>query len=343
MRACLPLNSGEASEWFNVNQGLRQGCVVFPALFSIFFAAALTVTFERFSMNEAVAQHLIRSVERGGKARDELSKVLWAMLTTTTLTWPRDLKEAVMTIVVEVCAAFGLVVTEKKTFTMRTRSPNMQADVAEVEAVCQRYKQVAAFLYLRRKISSTGDATPEIHSRSGQAWACFYKHSRAVYDNPYIALVTKVRLLKTDVIEVMLYGCVIWTIAHENFGTSWETHRETLLRCLNKYTSSRSAPDYHMLPYHEVLERIGCECIEATMVRRILLHAGHVVRMHDERLPNIVMRGVVVGGKAKADRSARGLQHCSTEHCSKFRIHAAKVAQDVSEWYRIVAEGAKMY
>ncbi|CAN0105448.1 unnamed protein product, partial [Sphacelaria rigidula] len=179
----------------------------------------------------------------------------------------------------------------------------------------------------------------------GQAWTRFYKYSKEVYNNPYIALATKVCLLKTEVIEVMLYGCVTWTIAHDNFGAVREAHRGFLLRCLNKHTSSRSASDYHMLPYHEILERTSCECIEATMMKRTPLHAGRVVRMHNEHLPNIVMRGVMVGGKTRAGQPARRLQHSTTDYCLYFRENATswtQVAQDVFEWVRIVEKGANM-
>ncbi|CAM9396807.1 unnamed protein product, partial [Sphacelaria rigidula] len=101
-----------------------------------------------------------------------------------------------------------------------------------------------------------------------------------------------------------------------------------------------------MLPYHEVLKRLSCECIEATVMKRTLLHAGRVVRMHDERLPNIAMRGVMVGGKTRAGRPARRLQHCMTHYCSHFGINATswmQFAQDLSEWSRVVKEGANMY
>ncbi|CAM9826881.1 unnamed protein product, partial [Sphacelaria rigidula] len=129
----------------------------------------------------------------------------------------------------------------------------------------------------------------------------------------------------------MLYGCVMWTTAHNNFGALRETHRGFPRRCLKKHTSSRSAPDYHMLPYHKVLERTSCECIEATVMKRTLLNADRVVRMDDEHLSNIVMRGVTVGGKTRAGRPARRLQHCITQYCSYFGINATswtQMAQD---------------
>ena len=140
-------------------------------------------------------------------------------------------------------------------------------------------------MYLGSTISSVGDVGPEIKRRTGYAWNCFLKYSRAVYDNPYIAVADKVRFLKAEVLEVMLYGCVTWTLSPGDFDKLREAHRGMLLRCLNAYTSTRAAPDYHMLSYLEVLLRTDCECIEATVMKRIFHYAGRVARMHDDRLP----------------------------------------------------------
>ena len=43
MRACVRLDDGECSHMFNVEQGLRQGCVLAPLLFKILFTAVLRV------------------------------------------------------------------------------------------------------------------------------------------------------------------------------------------------------------------------------------------------------------------------------------------------------------
>ncbi|CAM9248585.1 unnamed protein product, partial [Sphacelaria rigidula] len=230
---------------------------------------------------------------------------------------------------------------EEKTVTMHMRSPNMGTDTVEVEGAGRRYEQVESLFYLGEKISSIGDPHPR--------WLgvdVLLQVQQSGYVNPYIALLTKVRLLKTGMIEVMLYGSEIWTIAHDIFGALREAHRGFLLRCINERTSSRSAPDNHMLSHHEVLERTSCECVKATVIKRTLLHAARAVRKHDERLPNIVMRGVTVGGKTREGRPARRLQHCITDYCSYFKINATswtQVAQDVSEWPRVVEKGANAY
>ena len=150
----------------------------------------------------------------------------------------------------------------------------MKAEAVAVEAAGQRYSQVDTFVYLGSTISSVGDVGPEIKRRTGYAWNCFLKYSRAVYDNPYIAVADKVRFLKAEVLEVMLYGCVTWTLSPGDFDKLREAHRGMLLRCLNAYTSTRAAPDYHMLSYLEVLLKTDCECIEATVMKRILHYAG---------------------------------------------------------------------
>ena len=48
MRACVQLDDRVCSGWFAVEQGLRQGCVIVPLLFDIFFAAAINVASTRF-------------------------------------------------------------------------------------------------------------------------------------------------------------------------------------------------------------------------------------------------------------------------------------------------------
>ena len=165
MRACVRLDSGETSEWFAVEQGLRQGCVIAPDLFDIFFVAVLTVAFDRFSIDKAVLDGFVRVVARDDLTKDAAKRVLWAMLDADDAgiaSRSQASLEKMMTAIVEVCAAFGLIVSEKKTVTMHMRPPTMKAEAVAVEAAGQRYSQVGTFVYLGSTISSVGDVGPEI-------------------------------------------------------------------------------------------------------------------------------------------------------------------------------------
>ena len=84
MRACVRSEDGEYSEWFEVGQGLRQGCVLSPLLFNVFFTAVLHIALERFSRNSDIlgdVVHLDESPKGMGPetALDVVMRAVWGM------------------------------------------------------------------------------------------------------------------------------------------------------------------------------------------------------------------------------------------------------------------------
>ena len=66
MRACVRLDDRVCSEWFAVGQGLHQGCVLAPLLFSIFFAAIINVFYMHFKADKGMMDALVHLRKKKG-------------------------------------------------------------------------------------------------------------------------------------------------------------------------------------------------------------------------------------------------------------------------------------
>ena len=80
MQARVRMDDGKLSDWFEVTQRLRQGCVLSPLLLNIFSTAAIEVVLVRFSEDNAILQDLVYLEEDAGMgAGTPLKRVRWAV------------------------------------------------------------------------------------------------------------------------------------------------------------------------------------------------------------------------------------------------------------------------
>ena len=94
---------------------------------------------------------------------------------------------------------------------LRTPKQAPQTSPLVIEAVGQRYRQTMQFLYLRGLVVARSDVMREITRRIRRAWACYNRFKWELYDMEDAPLTLKVRMLKAEVIEALLFGCVTWT------------------------------------------------------------------------------------------------------------------------------------
>ena len=173
MRACVRLDDRVCSRWFAVEQGLRQGCVLAPLLFSIVFAVVINVASTHFKADKCIVDALVHlRKKRGAGGRGEatvgesvLATALWGMLYANdagVVPHSPGQPRKMMGGVVVVCAAFGLTVSEAKTEIMCIRAKGMPESTAtfSVEAAGQVYNQTNEFVYLGGNVSTTMPTCP---------------------------------------------------------------------------------------------------------------------------------------------------------------------------------------
>ena len=178
MGACVRVDDRVCSRRFAVEQGLRQGCVLAPLLINIFFAAVINVASTRFKADEGTMDALVHMrKKRGAGGRGEatvgepvLATPLWGIIYAddagVVSRSPEQLRN-IMEVIVVVCAAFGLTLSEAKTEIMGLRAKGIPESTAtfSVEAAGQVYNQTNEFEYLGGNVNHNAD----LSDRSRQA------------------------------------------------------------------------------------------------------------------------------------------------------------------------------
>ena len=99
-----------------------------------------------------------------------------------------------------------------------------------VEAVGQLFNQTNDFVYLRG--NANHNVSIEVDRRIRNAWCSFRTYTLELYGRPSAPLELKIRMLRTEVLGTMLYGCVTWGPCACHYDTLCRAYHRFLTRCI---------------------------------------------------------------------------------------------------------------
>ena len=244
-----------------------------------------------------------------------------------------------MEVVVEVCRAFANRVGEEDRYHVHA-STAYTADDDTSRSEWQIYKQVQSFTFPGGAVTKTPDMFVEIARRTRACWIRIRRYLRELYDQPKVELFLKTRMVKTEAIEVILYGCV-----HQEYYAKLCTVHHQVLLCIIRAQLKR--PDHWMTSYNRALEITRCESIETALRTRRLLWSEGFIRKSVGRLPKRIVFRLLEG----AVRRGRGGKEKEWADCVvQSEIRAFGITGDCKAtrleaevWIETVMEGGRRF
>ena len=259
---------GEVSESFRVTNGVKQGCVLAPTLFSIFLSAMLDNAFR--DMGDGI---YIQS----GQSADLFNVAHFRAKTKTTRILMREL-------------LFNIKKTEVlyQPNCTRTREEDIMVDGNKLNSVME-------FTYLGSTISSDGCIDDEIQRRMAKASASFGRLRQRLWNNHHVSMRVKGKIYRAIVLSTLLYGAEAWTVYRrqvKKLHAFMMRHLRSIMRItwVDKVTNK------------EILERTGLPSMEDLLIRKNLRWTGHLMRMSSDRLPKQVLYSQLSSGHRKRGR-----------------------------------------
>ena len=306
-------HNGTIGKWFSPTVGTRQGCLLSPTLFNIFLERIMTEALKEHQGTVSIGGRPISNL-RFADDIDGLAGSEEEMLRLT-----GALSKAVK--------AFSMEINADKTKVM-TNNPEGFATNIQIDG--QVLEAVKSFKYLGAIVSDEG-SKKEVVSRIAQATTMFQKLEK-IWKDKNISLKSKIKLMRTLAISVLLYACESWTLTSELEKKISATEMKFYRKILNINYQDH-------VTNIEVSRRITAavgpqETLLNTVKRRKLMWFGHVTR--STGLSKIVLQGTVQGGRRRGRQRKRWEENIK-EWTGMSLYEAMRMASDRNVWKQIIA------
>ena len=339
-------DNGEYSDEFAVTNGVKQGCVLAPTLFSMMFSAMLIDAYKDTSYGVDLKYRfdgggLFNQARLKAKTKVDCISVrdlLFADDCALNAKSEEDM-QASMNLFSNACSNFGLTISTAKTEVLYQPAPGSEYTPPEILCNGKQLPTTEAFIYLGSTLSRQANIDKEIARRLAKASVSFGSLRAKVWEKSGISVTTKLNVYKAVVLPSLLYGCETWTV-YARHAKKLNSFHMRCLRSILRIKWEDKVPDT------EVLEKAKAESVFSLLKRAQLRWAGHVFRMEDSRIPKQLLYSELADGSRKRGRPK--LRYKDTLKASLKDCHIdpetwEQSASDRPAWRHQVWKGATSY
>ncbi|BHF68426.1 hypothetical protein SprV_0301146000 [Sparganum proliferum] len=280
----LVTENGAVSEAFAVTNGVKQGCVLAPTLFSLMFSAMLTPAYREerpgirvaYKTDGQLLNHR-RVHSRSRVSTTTVHELLFAHDCALNATTEEDMQRS-MYLFYAACENFGLIINTEKTVVMYQSPPKTVYNALQISANGTQLQVVDNFTYLDSTLSRNTKIDNEVVCRIFKDSQAFGRLQNTAWNRQGLQLSTKLRMYFAVILPTLLYGAETWTVYMKQ-ARRLNHFRPICPRRILKMGRQDWIQDT------DVLQLTGILCIYA-MVRQLQLHwSGHFVWTDYESLP----------------------------------------------------------
>jgi len=315
---------GESTtDWFEVETGVRQGCVWSPLLFGLLIDWVLKKSCEGHGLRMRKRVRTLKGVVEGWSLAD----LDFADDVTLVEGGGRE-SSAALTRLRKAGEEVGLVVSKEKTKAM---------PIGEVQATVkddsQNIEVVSKFCYLGSTVTSLNSLDQEISIRIGKAGTAFRLLDRVW--KAKIKMQTKMKIYNAVVVTTLLYGSETWSTTRKQDDRldAFDT------RCLRIILKIRW---WHYRRNSDIREITQQPYISTFLKKHRLRWYGHMLRMENTRLPNRLYHWdpTAIGGKRRPGRQRQRWQDACSRDLTSIGLtiqDAESAALNREEWRTTIA------
>ena len=322
-----------------IKSGVKQGCVLAPTLFGIFFSLLLSHAFKQ--SNDGTYLHTrsngklynLARLRAMTKVRRVLIREMLFADDTALTSHAEDALQRLIGRFASTCREFGLTTSLKKTKVMGqdvSSAPNISIGDYTLEVVDE-------FVYLGSTVSSNLSVDTKLNARIGKASTTMALLATRVWDNSMLTTDTKMKvyMYQACVLSTLLYSSETWTLYSHQESRLNSFH----LRCLRQMLGI-SWQDH--VPNKQVLDQAGIQSVFAILSQKCLRWLGHVRRMQDGRISKDILYGELATGSRPGGRPVLRYKIVCKQDMKTGNINPADweaTAADHSNWRLAVRVG----